>query len=86
MPAQKKPKKEALHQLEKDIKAALTAFAAGIENKKLEKKITKHSADLAELIIKLKHPAKKEKPKTAKGKKKLVVKPVKKVIPPVKKK
>lgn len=84
MAAQKKQKKEAVLQLETDIKKALSAFAAGIESRKLEKKITKHSTDLAELIVKLKQPVKKEKAKPAKAKK--AAKPVKKVIPPVKKK
>lgn len=85
MAAQKKQKKEAVQQLETDIKKALSAFAAGIESKKLEKKITKHSTDLAELIVKLKQPVKKEKAKPAKAKK-AAAKPGKKVIPPVKKK
>ena len=85
MAAQKKQKKEAVLQLETDIKKALSAFAAGIESRKLEKKITKHSTDLAELIVKLKQPVKKEKAKPAKAKK-AAAKPVKKVIPPVKKK
>lgn len=85
MAAQKKQKKEAEHQLETDIKTALAAFATGIESKKLEKKISKHSADLAELIVKLKQPVKKEKTKPVKAKK-AAAKQVKKVIPPVKKK
>lgn len=95
MAAQKKQNKEAVQQLETDIKTALTAFAKGVDSKKLHKKISKHSADLAELIVKLRQPAKKEKIKTAPPKKaktkpavpkKEVKKPVKKVIPPVKKK
>lgn len=73
----KKKKKKAVHQLEADIRTALIAFAKGIENKKLEKKITKHSADLAELIVKLKQPAKKEKAKPATAKK-AAVNPLKK--------
>lgn len=85
MSAQKKQKKEAVQQLETDIKTALIAFAAGIESKKLDKKIIKHSTDLAELIVKLKQPAKKEKAKPAVAKE-TAVKSVKKVIPPVKKK
>lgn len=77
MAAQKKQKKEAVQQLETDIKKVLTAFAAGIENKKLDKKINKQSEDLAELIVKLKQPVKKEKAKPAPAKK-AAAKPVKK--------
>lgn len=85
MAAEKKQKKKNSQQLEADIKTALTTFAAGIESKKLDKKISKHSADLAELIVKLKQSVKKEKVKAPKVKK-AAAKPVKKVIPPVKKK
>ena len=81
MAAQKKQKKKA-GQLEADIKTALSTFAAGIESKKLEKKINKHSADIAALIAKLTAPTKKKKAKPAKVKT-AAAKPVKKVIPAV---
>jgi len=64
-------------QLEADIKTALSAFATGIDSKKLEKKINKHSADIADLISKLKKKAKKKKankPKTKKTESKSVKK------------
>lgn len=50
MAAQKKQKKKA-GQLHEKIKAALSAFAAGIESK-----INKHNADIAALIAKLTAP------------------------------
>jgi ferritin-like metal-binding protein YciE len=76
MTAQNKAKKKN-GQLEADIKTALSAFAKGIESKKLGKKINKHSADVADLISKLKKKAKKKKAKTPKAKK-ASTKPVKK--------
>ena len=79
MAKHKKGKKKA-GKLEADIKSALSSFAKGIESKKLEKKINKHSADIAELISKLKQPAKKKKAKTPRVKK-AITKPEKKVVP-----
>ncbi|RXK59365.1 hypothetical protein ESA94_14620 [Lacibacter luteus] len=84
MAEEKKQKKQAGKKLEATIRTALTAFAKGIDSKKLHKKIEKHSADLAELILKLKQPAKKQKSKKEKIKK--TAKPAKKVIPAIKKK
>lgn len=79
MAKHKKGKKKA-GKLEGDIKSALSSFAKGIESKKLEKKINKHSADIAELISKLKQSAKKKKAKMPKVKI-ATTKPEKKVVP-----
>lgn len=60
-------KKNDAKKLETKIAKALRGFTKGIKSKKLDKKITKYSGDLSELIVKYKDDS--QKAKTVKGKK-----------------
>lgn len=76
--------KKQQQKLEADIQKTLENFTTGVKSKKLEKKVKKYSAELAELIVKHKEPAAKAKPKKAKVKN-APVKRVKKSVPAEKK-
>lgn len=70
MTADKKGEKHSFLKLAVEIKSALKGYTKGIDSKKLEKKIDKYSAALAEQIEKLKKQAGKKAKKVVPKKKK----------------
>lgn len=74
MAADKKGEKHSFLKLAVEIKSALKNYAKGIDSKKLEKKIDKYSATLAEQIDKLQQQAGKKVKKVVSKKKKVVKK------------
>lgn len=71
MAAEKNGEKHSFLKLAVEIKSALKGYAKGIDSKKLEKKIDKYSAALAEQIEKLKKQAGKKAKKIVPTKKKV---------------
>lgn len=69
MSTPKKDHKKSENKLASEIELALHAIVKGTENKKLEKKIKKYSAELAHLVEKAKSNVEKKKAKPVKKKK-----------------